>query len=48
MSCKMPDLGLEVLLKGENMLRLLGGFAMGAETSRIATNVRELKRILEN
>lgn len=35
----MPDLGLEVLFKGKNMLRLLGGFGIALKISLIAVAI---------
>lgn len=35
----MPDLGLEVLLKGQNMVRLLGGLGVALKISLIAVGV---------
>ena len=32
----MPDLGLEVLLKGKNMVRLLGGLGVALKISAVS------------
>lgn len=34
--CAMPDLGLEVLLKGKNMVRLLGGLGVALKISAVS------------
>ena len=35
----MPDLGLEVLFKGKNMIRLLGGLGIALKISLIAVMI---------
>lgn len=36
----MPDLGLEVLFKGKNMLRLLGGLGVALRISAISVLIK--------
>ena len=38
----MPDLGLEVLFKGKNMIRLLGGLGIALKISLISVMIRQV------